>query len=110
MGGIVRGVTSETDGVGPVLEAGEVGRAIVQAITMRHADAKIIDRGAYLRVSVPGRCVVRRADLEAVLGRPVSFPSELERVMPSFKGTLAIHVDEVVWSFRPREATVGARP
>ena len=94
--------TRTVDAVGPVLETSEVGRAIAGAIQKRHASAQVVDRGAYLRVFVPGRCVVRTADVEELLGRPLDLPGDLERVMPSFKGTLTIHDDEVVWAFRER--------
>ncbi|MBN9163530.1 MAG: hypothetical protein BGO98_08610 [Myxococcales bacterium 68-20] len=95
---------SSFDAVGPVLETGEVGRAIAEAIQKRHAGAQVLDRGAYLRVFVPGRCVVRTADVEELLGRPLDLPGDLERVMPSFKGTLTIDPrgDEIVWAFRER--------
>jgi hypothetical protein len=87
-----------TDGVGPVLEASEVGHAIVAAIREAHPDATVIDRGSYLRVLVPGRCVVRRDAIARLLGRPFALPGDLELAMPSFKGRIAIGDDEVVWS------------
>jgi toluene monooxygenase system protein D len=83
--------------VGPVLEAGEVGRAIARAICEANPDASVQDRGAYLRVLVPGRCAVRRDAIERALGRPFRLPADLELVMPSFKGALAISDDEVAW-------------
>jgi toluene monooxygenase system protein D len=94
--------SSSFDAVGPVLETGELGHAIAQAIQKRYTSARILDRGAYLRVSVPQRCVVRRADVEEVLGRPFCLPGDLERVMPSFKGTLTIGDEEIVWAFQAR--------
>jgi len=87
-----------TDEVGPVLEASEVGHAIVAAIREANPGATVVDRGAYLRVLVPGRCVVRRDAIARLLGRPFRLPGDLELVMPSFKGRIAIGDDEVVWS------------
>lgn len=84
--------------VGPVLEAGEVARAIVEAIQAQNPDARVVDRGSYWRVLVSGRCQVTRAAIEARLGRPFVLPGDLERVMPSFKGKLLISDDEVSWS------------
>ncbi|MGH2900492.1 MAG: MmoB/DmpM family protein [Solirubrobacteraceae bacterium] len=93
------------DRVGPVLEAdGDLVEAIVSAIRDNHPDAAVIDRGGYLRVLVPGRCVVQRAAVERALGRPFRLPGDLELVMPSFKGAIEITDDEVVWAWRSEGA------
>jgi len=84
-------------GVGPVLEANDVSRAIITAIREANADVSVLDRGAYLRVVVPGRCVVSREAIERALGRPFRLPGDLEMVMPSFKGAIEIGEDEVTW-------------
>jgi toluene monooxygenase system protein D len=90
----------DRDRVGPVLEAdGDLVEAIVAAIRDNHPDAAVIDRGGYLRVLVPGRCVVQRAAVERALGRPFRLPGDLELVMPSFKGAIEISDDQVVWSW-----------
>jgi len=86
-----------TDGVGPVLDTNDVSRAIIAAIREANRDVTVIDRGAYMRVLVPGRCVVRRDAIERALGRSFQLPSDLEMVMPSFKGAITIGDDEVVW-------------
>jgi toluene monooxygenase system protein D len=89
------------DRVGPVLEAdGDLVEAIVSAIRDNHPDAAVIDRGGYLRVLVPGRCVVQRTAVERALGRPFRLPGDLELVMPSFKGAIEITDDQVVWAWR----------
>jgi len=88
------------DGVGPVLEADDIGRAIIAAIREANTGVTVLDRGGYLRVLVPGRCVVRRAAIERALGRPFRLPGDLELVMPSFQGAIRITDDEVVWSWR----------
>jgi toluene monooxygenase system protein D len=90
-----------TDTVGPVLDATEIGRAIVAAIQATNANVTVQDRGAYLRVLVPGRCAVSREAIERALGRPFRLPGELEQLMPSFKGTITMTTDEVVWAWRP---------
>ena len=93
------------DRVGPVLEAdGDLVEAIVSAIRDNHPDAAVIDRGGYLRVLVPGRCVVQRAAVERALGRPFRLPGDLELVMPSFKGTIEITDDQIVWAWRSEAA------
>lgn len=83
--------------VGPVLEATDAGRAVVAAIVALNPEARIQDRGAYLRVSVPGRCVVTRSAIEAELGREVEWPGGLELVMPAFQGLLSLDEDGAEW-------------
>jgi hypothetical protein len=88
------------DGVGPVLEASETGRALIEAIRADNADVVVIDRDAYLRVLVPGRCRLTRAAIEAALGRAFRLPGDLELVMPSFKGAFTVTADEAAWEAR----------
>ena len=57
----------------------------------------VIDRGAYLRVLVPGCCRLSRSAAEAELGGRFSLPADLEEVMPSFKGRLVITEHEAIW-------------
>jgi hypothetical protein len=83
--------------VGPVLEAGEVGNAIVAAIRSFQPDVLVQDRGSYLRVLAPGRCRVTRIAIEGALGRGFRLPGDLELVMPSFKGAFRVNDDEAVW-------------
>jgi toluene monooxygenase system protein D len=83
--------------VGPVLEASEIGRAIVTAILTCNPEATVDDRGAYLRVSVPGRCLVTRRDIESQLGRHFVLPRDLELVMPAFRGLLRMSDEGVEW-------------
>jgi MmoB/DmpM family len=94
--------TTPDDTVGPVLDAGDVARAVIEAIRADNPEVAVVDRGAYLRVLVPRRCVVRRDAIARALGRDFRLPGDLERVMPSFKGTLAIDDDHAEWSWRPR--------
>lgn len=87
------------DRVGPVLEAGEASRAVIEAIRLLNPGAEIRDRGAYVRVQVPRRCVVTRDAIERALGRPFRMPGDLERLMPAFKGRFAVSEDEASWWF-----------
>jgi nucleoside-diphosphate-sugar epimerase len=89
-----------TDGVGPVLEAGAVGRALVEALRADNPDVVVVDREAYLRVLAPGRCRLTRAAIESALGRAFRLPGDLELVMPSFKGALTVNSDEAIWEAR----------
>lgn len=86
------------------LAAGEVSRAIVAAIRAEHAplSVDVRDRGAYVRVLVPRRCRVSRAAIERELGRPFRLPSDLELVMPSFKGAFRVSEEEATWELSQR--------
>lgn len=88
-----------SDAVGPVLEASEPGRAVVAAIRDENAGVVVEDRGAYLRVLVPGRCVVTRGAIERALGRPFRLPADLEPLMPAFRGLIRMSDESVEWSF-----------
>jgi toluene monooxygenase system protein D len=88
------------DQVGPVLQVGVLGEAIVAAIRDLNQDVVVLDRGAYLRVLVPRRCVVTRQAIEKHLGRPVRFPGELETVMSAFKGLIQLTQESAIWQFR----------
>jgi toluene monooxygenase system protein D len=90
-----------TDGVGPVLEPSELGLAVVAAIQSLNPSVQVHDRGAYLRVVAPRRCVVTRQAIELQLGRPVRLPADLELAMPSFKGRLRMDAELAVWEAAP---------
>ena len=85
------------DCVGPVLQASLLTNAIIAAIRDLNEDVVVVDRGAYLRVLAPKKCVVTRAGIENYLGRTMRFPGELETVMSSFKGAIRLTQDEAVW-------------
>lgn len=86
--------------VGPVLVEGVETDAVIAAIRELNADVTVVDRGAYVRVEVPDRCVVTRAAIERGLGRSFVLPGDLERIMPSFKGALSVADDQAAWEAR----------
>ncbi len=90
-------MTPSRDRVGPVLEAGESAAAVVAAIEELNADVEVQDRGAYLRVLAPGRCVVTREAIARAGAAGFRLPGDLERIMPSFKGRFAVSDDEASW-------------
>lgn len=90
-------MSRRASGVGPVLQAGQVAGAVVEAIRALQPGVVVEDRGAYLRVFVPGRCRVTREAIEEALGAPFHLPGDLERVMPSFKGKLTVTSEEATW-------------
>jgi hypothetical protein len=85
------------ESVGPVLQAGSVASAVVRAIVEENPRAAVLDRGSYLRVAAPGRCVVTRGALERHLGRAFRLPGDLEAIMPSFAGRFVVDEDEARW-------------
>jgi toluene monooxygenase system protein D len=86
-----------TDAVGPVLEASEPGRAVVAAIRQLNADVTVVDRGGYLRVLVPRRCVVTRGAIESALGQKFELPLDLEALMLAFKGRITMDGEHAEW-------------
>lgn len=90
--------------VGPVLQSGTVADAMIEAIRELNQDVQIVDRGSYVRVLVPHRCVVTREAIERHLGRPFRFPGEMEVIMSAFKGTMRTTNDEGVWELKEHPA------
>jgi toluene monooxygenase system protein D len=88
------------DHVGPVLQVGTLTNAIVSAIKDLNQNVIVMDRGAYIRVLVPQRCVVTREAVERHLGRSVRFPGELETVMSAFKGAIQLTATSALWHLR----------
>jgi len=82
--------------VGPVLLAGRVADAIVAAIRRQNAGARITLRGSYVRVAVSRRCEVDARVVADLLGEPFRLPSDLERVMPSFRGRLRLSDEQAL--------------
>jgi len=99
---VEQGAPTAHEGVGPVLESGEVGSAVLAAIRAHNRDVVVTDRGAYLRVAVPRRCLLDRLTVERALGRPFRLPGDLELVMPAFAGYLRIERDRAVWEAQRR--------
>ena len=93
---------ADADAVGPVLRKSQLGEVVLAAIRALNPDTKVIDRGAYLRVLVPRRCVVTRQAIEQRLERPFRLPGELEALMPSFKGVLSIDEERAAWELHDR--------
>jgi toluene monooxygenase system protein D len=86
--------------VGPVLEACTAADAVIAAIEQLNMGVIVVNRGAYLRVLVPRRCIVTRAAIEEHLGRSFHLPGDLEKIMSAFKGILTMSEEEVVWAFK----------
>ncbi|MEV0083606.1 MmoB/DmpM family protein [Saccharopolyspora sp. NPDC050642] len=102
------------DPVGPVLQSGEVARAVADAAVIDNPGRRvdIRDRGSYVRIEVEGgECLLHRATIAEELGRPFKM-SELELIMPSFVGRIDtgsdvyrfFHTFEQATSPKPGEA------
>ncbi len=87
-----------TGRAGPDLLASALTEAVIGALGDDNPQLEVRDWGAYLRASAPERCVLRRASVERRLGWPFRLPEDLERIMPSCLGRIAITQDEVVWT------------
>ena len=70
-------MTEPSGSVGPVLEPSELGLAVLAAIQAGNAGVQVQDRGAYLRVLAPGRCVVTCI----VLMAPVNVGPSLQSIV-----------------------------
>jgi len=82
--------------VGPVLRAGEIADAAIEAIYEDNPEKEVHveDRTAYVRVELDGECIIRRETMEQILGRPFQM-RELETVLGSFAGRIETTSEEV---------------
>ncbi|WP_409332318.1 MmoB/DmpM family protein [Trujillonella humicola] len=86
-----------TDPVGPVVQAGDLAKAVAAAAVVDNPgrEVEVRDRGAYVRIEVGGgECVLRRPTIEAELGRPFRM-RDLEVSMPSFVGRIDTGTDQI---------------
>lgn len=87
------------DHVGPVFTGHPHAQAVLEAIRRLNPSVEIHNRGSYIRVLAPRRCLVTRSAVEDILRQPFAFRAELEIMMPSFKGKMRLDDDEAVWTF-----------
>jgi len=85
--------------VGPVLTAGDITTKIVAAIKKLNKHVDVFDEGSYIRVLVPNKCRLTRQAIEEEIEAHFVLTTDLEPLMPSFKGRLTLSDDEVVWAF-----------
>ena len=95
-----------SDLVGPVLRAGELAEAVIDAVEADNEgrDVLVLDRDDYIRIHTAGECRLTQASLERFLGRPYQLAS-LEIDMPSFKGRMRTRTDEYLWFYASARAT-----
>ena len=75
--------------VGPIFRPGELADAAIEALREDNPDKDVLieDRGAYVRVSVDGECILRRETVVRHLGRECRM-QEVETVLGSFAGRI----------------------
>ncbi len=83
------GEQTDNNKVGPVLSAGDIADAAIDAIYQDNPDkdVQVENHHAYIRVETDTECIIRRETMEANLGRPFHM-QELETVLSSFAGQI----------------------
>ena len=95
--------TARNNAVGPVLRAGEIADAVVEALQEDNPGKEftVEDRVAYVRAETEGECVVRAETVARVLGRPFKI-AELEVNLSSFSGRIETTDDTMRFYFEKR--------
>ena len=90
----------ENNRVGPILRSGDVANAAVEAIEIDNPgkDIKVEDKLAYIRISVDNECILKRATMEEMLGRPFEM-RELEINLSSFAGHIETGAEQTRFYF-----------
>ncbi|AHB04281.1 MULTISPECIES: MmoB/DmpM family protein [Burkholderiaceae] len=86
--------------VGPVMRAGELAAAVVEAAREDNPgkEIRVDDKRAYLRIDTDGELILRRETIERALGRPFKMP-DLEVELSSFAGRIETMPDQVRFYF-----------
>jgi len=94
------GHSFQNNRVGPVLRSGDVANAAVEAVEIDNPgkDIKVEDKLAYIRISVDNECVLNRATMEEMLGRPFEM-RELEINLSSFAGNIETNAEQTRFYF-----------
>lgn len=89
--------------VGPVLMTGEIADAAVEALDEDNPgkEFEIQDHEAYIRVETDDDCIIRRATMEKILGRPFVM-QELEVVLSTFSGRIDLSSDHARFYFEKK--------
>ena len=82
--------------VGPVMKAGEIGEAVIEAIQEDNEgrEIKVEEHESYYRVKVAGECMISLATLSDIMGRDILI-SEIEQNMPAFEGFIRVTSDHM---------------
>lgn len=82
--------------VGPVMRAGELADAIVEAAREDNPgkEIRVDDKRAYLRIDTDDEMILRRETIERNLGRPFKM-NDLEVDLSSFAGRIETSPDQI---------------
>jgi toluene monooxygenase system protein D len=82
--------------VGPVMRAGELAEAVVEAAREDNPgrEIRVDDKRAYLRIDTDDEMILRRETIERALGRPFKMP-DLEVGLSSFAGRIETAPDQI---------------
>jgi toluene monooxygenase system protein D len=82
--------------VGPVMRAGELANAVVEAAREDNPgkEIRVDDKRAYLRIDTDDELILRRETIERALGRPFKMP-DLEVGLSSFAGRIETQPDQI---------------
>lgn len=82
--------------VGPVMNKGEMGDAVIEAIYEDNSDRNIVveEHASYFRVKVEGECLIRLKTVSDMLGSDVIL-SDIESSMPSFEGFIRVDSENI---------------
>ena len=87
--------------VGPVMRAGDIAEAVVEAAEIDNPDKEILndDKVAYVRIQAEDELILKRETIEECLGRPFRM-QELEINLSSFAGNIEMGSDSVRFYFK----------
>ncbi len=82
--------------VGPVMRAGELAEAVVEAAREDNPgkEIRVDDKRAYLRIDTDDEMILRRETIERNLGRPFKM-NDLEVDLSSFAGRIETGPDQI---------------
>ncbi|CAE6848377.1 MULTISPECIES: MmoB/DmpM family protein [Burkholderiaceae] len=87
--------------VGPIMRAGELADAVVEAALEDNPgkEIRVDDKRAYLRIDTEGELILRRETIERALGRPFKIP-DLEVELSSFAGRIETLPEQIRFYFK----------
>ena len=89
--------------VGPVMRAGDLAQAVIEAARVDNPDKEIFvdDKRAYIRIHAEQEMILRQATIEEELGRPFRM-NDLEVDLSSFAGQIESRDDSVRFYFNKK--------
>ena len=87
---------TEVRSVGPIMNKGEMGDAVLEAIYEDNSERKVVveEHASYFRIKVEEECLIRMATVSDMLGSEVIF-SDIEASMPSFEGFIRVETSQI---------------